>query len=100
MFKAGFSRVDVTPPLGSELAGYFSVRPAKGILDPIYLNALAMNDGEKTLVIIASDFLSVMEVFATKIRGMIADKTGIPADTPSAHLHPSRRMALDRQHGG
>ena len=45
MLKAGFSRLDVTPPLGSYVAGYFVARYAKGVLDPIYLNALAMTDG-------------------------------------------------------
>ena len=66
MLKAGFARLDVTPPLGSELAGYFSVRLAEGILDPIYLNAVAIGNGEDTIIIITSDFLSIMEVFATR----------------------------------
>ncbi|MBQ2819828.1 MAG: hypothetical protein IJF14_05575 [Clostridia bacterium] len=95
MFKAGFSRVDITPPLGSNLAGYFSKRPADGILDPLYLNALAINDGKQTNIIITSDFLSVMEVFATKIRGMVSQRTGVPADNimiTALHQHTSIRI--------
>ena len=31
MFKAGFARVDVTPPLGTELTGYFEKRISEGL---------------------------------------------------------------------
>ena len=48
MLQAGFARVDVTPPLGNPLAGYFNRREADGVLDPIELNALAVSDGENT----------------------------------------------------
>lgn len=95
MFKAGFSRVDITPPLGSNLAGYFSTRLAEDILDPLYLNALAFTDGESTNIIITSDFLSVMEVFATPIREMVSKRTGVPADNimiTALHQHTSVRI--------
>ena len=97
MFKAGFSRVDITPPLGEHLAGYFSVRLAEGILDPLYLNALAMNDGEKTVIIITTDCLSIMEVFATDIRNLISKETGVPADNimiTALHQHTSFRLGV------
>ena len=97
MLKAGFARLDVTPPLGSDLAGYFSVRLAEGILDPIYLNAVAIGNENSTIVIITSDFLSIMEVFATRIRNMIAEATGIPADNimiTALHQHTSIRLGV------
>ena len=31
-FKAGFSRLDVTPPLGIPIPGYFTKRIADGVL--------------------------------------------------------------------
>ena len=49
MIKAGFSRVDVTPPLGTFLSGYFSDRYAKGMIDPLYLNSVALSNGENTV---------------------------------------------------
>ena len=36
-FKAGFARVDITPPLGSYMPGYYQVRRAKSILDPLQI---------------------------------------------------------------
>ena len=38
MIKAGFARVDVTPPLGTLIAGYFNERKSDGVRDPIELN--------------------------------------------------------------
>ena len=53
-FKAGFCRVDVTPPLGIDIAGYFFDRKAEGVLDNLEANTLAVSCGGVTAVIIAS----------------------------------------------
>lgn len=80
MLKAGFSRLDITPPLGSYLAGYFRDRYAKGILDPIELNALAVSDGENTALIITADLLGIAMKYADGIISLITERTGIPAE--------------------
>ena len=36
--QAGFSRVDITPPPGTEIIGYFHPRYAEGILDHLEIN--------------------------------------------------------------
>ena len=54
-FKAGFARVDITPPLGTPIVGYFEERRAKGILDSLEANAVAFSDGNGTAVVIAAD---------------------------------------------
>jgi len=102
MFYAGFARVDVTPPLGTSLAGYFRVRYADGILDPIELNAVAFSDGENRAVLITADVLYVMENAATQIRGMIAKRLDIPAQNvfmQGLHQHTSIRVGC-RPHLG
>lgn len=80
MLKAGFSRVDVTPPLNTFISGYFFARFAEGIDDPIYLNAVAIGDGENTAVIISADFLMIRKTFCDEIRKLISEKTGLPID--------------------
>ena len=45
--KAGFARLDATPMLGIPVRGYYQVRLADGVLDPIELNALAISCGGK-----------------------------------------------------
>ena len=92
MLKAGFSRVDVTPPLGSYVAGDFSERYSKTVLDPLYLNALALEvDGTKA-VIIACDFLFVSMKYSEIIRNIISKRVDIPADNImlcALHQHSS-----------
>ena len=53
-FKVGFSRLDITPPLGIHIAGYYNERIADGILDNLEANCIAVSDGEKTAVIYTS----------------------------------------------
>ena len=98
MIKAGFSRVDVTPPLGTYLSGYFKDRYAKGMIDPIYLNAIAFSDGNDTAVMIIADFLGIREAYATPIRKRIADSTGVKMENiiiSSLHQHTSICLRSD-----
>ena len=46
-FKAGYARVNINPPLGSALFGYYVKRLAKGYLDDLEAFALALTKGEK-----------------------------------------------------
>ena len=95
MLKAGFARVDMTPPLGTPLAGYYEARYADGLLDPLYLNALALSDGEGTIVVITADVLMVRMDVCDMLRAMIEERTGVPADhilINSLHPHTSLRI--------
>ena len=95
MFQAGFARVDITPPLGSPLAGYSTRRISDHILDPIELNCVAFSDGENTAVLITEDLLYVMENVATPLRDRIGKACGIPADhvfMQGLHQHTSLRI--------
>jgi hypothetical protein len=85
MLKAGFARLDVTPPLGTGVTGYFEPRTSQGVLDPIYLNAIALNDGQNTALIIAGDFLHMMESVATEYRELIESETGIEKSNIMIH---------------
>ena len=85
-FKAGFARVDITPPLGTPIVGYFEERCAKGVLDCLEANALAVSDGEHVAVLIAADLLGIEGVvFNAALRRRIAAATGIPADAVYVH---------------
>ncbi len=72
MLKTGFARLDITPPLGAHLAGYFHHRPADNILDPLYVSAVALDDGEKRAVILSIDNLGIKQDILFGIRDSIA----------------------------
>ena len=95
MMKAGFARVDVTPPLGTPLSGYFYARYADGVLDPIQLNAMAFGNGEDTAIVIACDFIGIVMTSANEFRAKISEATGVPAShimLCALHQHTSIRI--------
>ena len=54
--RAGVSRVDITPPLGVELWGYFDRSgPANGKLDPLFARVLVLDDGRQSVAVITLD---------------------------------------------
>ena len=92
MLKAGFARIDVTPPLGSFLAGDFNARYSEDVFDPIYLNALSIELGEEKMVLIACDFLMIEMSYSDKIRKKISERIGIDVNNiilTSLHQHTS-----------
>ena len=95
MLQAGFARLDVTPPLGTELAGYFEKRYAKGVLDAVELNALALGDGDSRALLIACDFTGMNYKCGKELRARIASRTGVAAERVmlcTLHQHTSFRV--------
>ncbi len=85
MLKSGFGRVDITPPLGSYMSGYYDPRYAKGILDPLLATAVAFDDGEKRAVILSVDVIGIGQHKVGPIREAIAEATGIPKKAVFVH---------------
>ena len=73
MLQAGFSRLDITPPFGVEMSGYYEHRYADGILDPLYLNVLALSDGERDLILMTVDYLGIKLDYITLLQEMISE---------------------------
>ena len=95
MLKAGFARLDVTPPLGTFVPGAYANRFSETVLDPIYINALAISLGEETVLLVAADFLAIRMEYAKELREEIAARTGLPAGNIMIHaLHQHSAIAL------
>jgi neutral ceramidase len=55
--KAGVAKVDITPPLGTQMWGYFNrVKGAEGTLDPLLARVLVLEGGGKRLAYVDLDF--------------------------------------------
>ena len=99
MLKAGFARVDITPPLGAELSGYFYTRYAKGVLDPLQINAVAVSNGTDTVVLMAIDFIGINLEYMDRIRSLVSERVGIPAEhvlIAALHQHTSCCLHSDK----
>lgn len=54
--KAGVAKVDITPPLGVHMWGYFDrLKGAEGTLDPLYARVLVLEAGDKRLAYVDLD---------------------------------------------
>lgn len=96
VFEVGFSRVDITPPLGVPMAGYTFLRKASAVLDRLELNALAFSDGNGTAILMAADLLDLQDNdYAVELRRRVAAAAGVPTDAvyfhcTHTHLSPGR----------
>ena len=88
--KAGFSRVCITPPLGTELAGYFRTRAADGVLDDLYLNTVVFeNDGQRA-VLISADLLYIRTSVCNTYLDRISERFSLPREAifiACTHIH-------------
>ncbi|MBO5940961.1 MAG: hypothetical protein J6R18_07195 [Kiritimatiellae bacterium] len=84
-FKAGFARMDATPPLGIPMVGYFNKRNATDILDPLCVECVAISDGEKTALVYSVDDLHLTKSFFDKAFPAITKATGVPRDLIYVH---------------
>ena len=89
-FSAGFARVDATPPLGAPMPGYFSHRVADGVLDPLYIDCVAVSDGTNNALVYCVDDIHLTNPFFEKAFPAITAATGVPRDriyVHSTHIH-------------
>ena len=94
-FKAGFARVDATPPLGIPIPGYFHIRVADGILDPLIIECVAVSDCTNAALIYSVDDVHLTKPFFEKAIPAITAATGIPRDRIYVHSTHTHTGATD-----
>jgi hypothetical protein len=96
MLEVGSAAVDITPPVGTHLAGQFHDRIAETIHDLLHARALVLDDGATRVAIVACDLLSHKRSTVLKARDLAAAATGIPAENilvTATHTHTGPRVA-------
>lgn len=76
--KAGIAKIDITPPLGVNLGGYYRERYSDHVIEPLYATALAFSDGENTAIAISVDILEILQKDTDVIRARVAERVGVP----------------------
>ena len=96
-FKVGFGRVNANPMMGIEIAGYFKVRIADGILDDLEVNAIALECNDKKIVMLSIDHCGLNKILLGEYREMIAKATGLEMDSifiAATHTHTGPKIDL------
>ena len=55
-FQVGYASVNINPPLGIAIAGYYVPRYASGFYDDLTASALSLAMGEKKFLIFSVDY--------------------------------------------
>ncbi len=96
MLQAGFARCDITPPLGTHMAGYYNDRQASGVRDPLLGTCVAFRDGAgNTALVYSLDLLQICQDYADEIRRVVSGMTGVPEEAvfiACTHIHTGPLM--------
>jgi len=77
--EAGAGKAEITPQWPVYLGGYYYVNTrSKGVHDPLFARALALNYGDETVIMVSMDVVIMGGVFAREAKEMIEDKLGVP----------------------
>jgi len=100
--RVGAAAVVISPPEGTPLAGYYSERGSKKILDDIYAKAIVVEVGDAKAALVVCDLISLPRHVVTEARRQIEAATRIPGAhvmLSATHTHTgpvlARESALD-----
>jgi neutral ceramidase len=105
-FKVGTASVNITPPLGCQMAGYSGRdRGSETIADELYAKALVFDDGETQAAILTTDLIGLDAAFVNRTRSMIEAATDIPGGNvmiscSHTHFGPEVRATRLNSSGG
>ncbi len=89
-FRVGVAQVDITPPEGAPMAGYYYNRAAEGTHDPLFATAMVIEREGVRFAIVTCDLLSMPGEIAREARERIARDPGIPTShvvVSATHTH-------------
>ncbi len=104
--EAGVAVVDITPPVGYRLCGYFNERLATGVRDPLRAKALVMRQGDCSVAWVFCDLIGLTVDVTQGVRTAVQEQLGIPGDhvlVAATHSHTGplyaggMRMILHRR---
>lgn len=90
VFEVGYAEVNINPPLGIGIWGYYVPRFAKGILDDVGVRAIAFSMGQKRFVMISADLCAIPKEIYVRCAEAIEKTTGLSGDNvllAATHTH-------------
>lgn len=88
MFQAGAAQLDITPPLGIGLRGYFTERTATTVHDPLLVRAFALESDSGGIALAVCDLIGLRREYIDQAKARIAESTGLqPAQVMVSCTH-------------
>src|SRR6185436_10601761 len=98
-FQVGLAEIDITPPVGYRMDGYFYERLNTGQRDPLMAKAVVFQQGATRAALVVSDLLGMPQSMSGEVRALAAKRTGIPAANiaiTATHTHTGPLFAGER----
>ena len=76
--QAAVAEIDITPPVGYRMAGYFDERLATGTHDPLKAKAIVLQQGKEKFALAFCDLVGISLNVSTNVRAKLSRLTGIP----------------------
>ncbi len=91
-FQVGYQEVNINPPLGAGVGGYYIPRYGKGFLDDLMSEVMVFSCGGKKIALISLDVCGLGKDLGDRVKRGIAEKTDIPEGNvfiSATHTHTS-----------
>ncbi len=88
--RIGIAQVEITPPLGTPMAGYYSERAASGIHDPLHAKCIVIESDGVKAALVSLDLIRTHREFVQEARRLVAETAGIPGShvmISATHAH-------------
>lgn len=95
----GLAEVDITPPIGYRMDGYFNERLSTGTKDPLNARALVFAQGTTRTVLVVADVIGLPRALTSEVRALASQQTGIPVAhiaVTATHTHTGPMFAGPR----
>lgn len=88
--QVGVAEVDITPPVGFPMAGYYHERLAEGTIDPLKAKAIVFRGPTTQAALVVCDLIGIATDLSKAVRQRASEKTGIPVSNiviSATHSH-------------
>ncbi len=88
--RIGAAQVDITPPLGTPMAGYYSERAAAGVHDPLHAKCIVIESAGVKAALVSLDLIRTHREFVQETRRLVQETAGIPGShvmISATHAH-------------
>ena len=94
-FQVGYASVNINPPLGIAIGGYYIPRNASGFLDDLEIGALVLKMGRKSIALISVDHCGIPKSINDDYVELVHKKTGLPKTSifiAATHSHTAPKI--------
>jgi hypothetical protein len=97
--EVGLAELEITPPSGYRMDGYFTERLNTGQKDPLKAKALVFQQGSTRTALVVCDLLGMPQTLSNEVRALAEKRTGIAAANiaiTATHTHTGPLFAGER----